>query len=378
MRTPVSCISRQGAGFYALLALVAACNAETSDAPDLMATAGGGAGGLASGGAEAGGASGMSTTSGGASAGSETAGSQSTSGTGNAAGGANGGSAGSNDGGAAGSAGSAGTIAGGSGGTGGTAGGGGGAGGSGELPATTVWIAGDSTVKTYAAGNTDGNNGATLEGWGQELGSFFTSKVTINNQAVGGRSVAFFMWSVATDSAGAYQCADDQGTPTFKMSGGSKVDTAQWAAIKKGIKAGDFLLIQFGHNDETHTCPRYVSTTDYATYLGFMADTVKAVGATPIFVTPMGHRSFTGTKFNNTLLPYANSMKAQAKLQSLEVIDLNLRSGEYYEQVGNAFLTNSIFDGGSTHFIKAGALQMATLTVGEIKKNDQRLARYLK
>jgi lysophospholipase L1-like esterase len=156
------------------------------------------------------------------------------------------------------------------------------------------------------------------------------------------------------------------------------VDTAQWAAIKKGIKPGDFLLVQFGHNDETHTCPRFVSTADYATYLGFMADTAKTLGATPIFVTPMGHRSFSGAKFNNTLLPYANSMKAQAKAQNLELIDLNLRSGDYYEQVGNAYLTSNIFDGGTTHFIKAGAIQMAKLVAAEIKKNDQRLARYLK
>lgn len=137
-------------------------------------------------------------------------------------------------------------------------------------------------------------------------------------------------------------------------------------------------MIQFGHNDETHTCPRFVTTTDYATYLGFMADTVIAKGATPVFVTPMGHRSFNGTKFDNTLLPYAQSMKNEAQLKSLEVIDLNLRSGEYYEKVGNAFLTTNIFDGGTTHFIKAGAGQMTSLIAGEIEKQGGRLATYLK
>lgn len=243
---------------------------------------------------------------------------------------------------------------------------------------TTIWIAGDSTVMTYEPGNTKGNNGTSLEGWGQELGSHFNDKVTINNQAIGGRSVAMFMWTVATDSAGAQQCSDNQGTPLFKLNNGSKIDTSQWTKIKAGIKAGDFLLIQFGHNDETHTCPRFVTTTDYATYLGFMADTVIAKGATPVFVTPMGHRSFNGTKFNNTLLPYAQSMKSEAQLKSLEVIDLNLRSGEYYEKVGNAFLAQSIFDGGTTHFIKPGAVQMASLIAIEIKKQGGRLASYLK
>lgn len=59
-------------------------------------------------------------------------------------------------------------------------------------------------------------------------------------------------------------------------------------------------------------------------------------------------------------------------------LDLNLRSGEYYEMVGNAYLTTNIFDGGTTHFIKPGAAEMATLIVGEIKKQGGRLAGYLK
>jgi lysophospholipase L1-like esterase len=243
---------------------------------------------------------------------------------------------------------------------------------------TTIWIAGDSTVKTYAAGNTQGYNGTSLEGWGQELAPFFNADVTIDNQAIGGRSVASFMWTVATDGAGAPQCVDDQGTPQFQLNDGNKIDTSQWAKVKAGMKSGDFLLIQFGHNDETHTCPRFVNVTDYATYLGFMADTAIAQGATPIFVTPMGHRSFTGSKFNNTLLPYAQSMKGAAALESLEVVDLNLRSGEYYEQVGNAFLTTNIFDGGTTHFVKAGAVEMASLIAGELEKQGGRLATYLK
>lgn len=251
-------------------------------------------------------------------------------------------------------------------------------GGTTNQPAITIWIAGDSTVMTYAPGNTSGNNGTSLEGWGQELGPFFNDKVTINNQAVGGRSVAFFMWSVATDGMGAYQCTDNQGTPKFLLSNGNKVDTTQWSRIENGMKSGDFLLIQFGTNDETHTCPRFVNLTDFATDLGFMADTAIAKGVTPIFVTPMGHRSFTGTKFNNTLLPYAQSMKGEAQTKKLEVLDLNLRSGEYYEKVGNTYLATNIFDGGTTHFIKAGAIQMASLIVGEIKAQGGRLATYLK
>ncbi|HVV50835.1 MAG TPA: SGNH/GDSL hydrolase family protein, partial [Polyangia bacterium] len=253
-----------------------------------------------------------------------------------------------------------------------------GAGGAGTLPAVTVWIAGDSTVMTYPEPNTDGDSMVSLYGWGQEIGQFFSSKVTINNQAIGGRSVAFFMWSVVQDSAGDYQCVDDQGTPEFKTSNGNKVNTSQWSAILNGMKSGDFLLIQFGTNDETHTCPRYVSLPDFETDFGLMADAARAKGATPIFVTPMGHRTFSGSTATNTLLPYANAMKDEATQKMVEVEDLNLESEAYYTSVGNSYLASTIFDTGITHFTAAGATEMATLIVKEVRKNGGRLAAYLK
>jgi lysophospholipase L1-like esterase len=246
-------------------------------------------------------------------------------------------------------------------------------------PATTIWLAGDSTVQTYVAGNTEGNGGTELEGWGQELAPFFNDRVVVNNQAIGGRSVAFYMWAVQKDAAGNYLCIDDQGNPAYQLdAAGNRIDNTQWARVKAGMKAGDFVLIQFGTNDETHTCPRFVSLPEFETDFGLMADTIRAKGATPIFVTPMGHREFVGTMVNNTLLPYANAMKAEATLKAVELEDLNLRSVEYYAMVGNAFLATNIFDTGTTHFIKAGAIEMASLIVGEIRAHGGPLAAYLK
>jgi len=246
-------------------------------------------------------------------------------------------------------------------------------------PPITIWLAGDSTVQDYPAGNTEGDNGTTLEGWGQELAPFFNTRVVVNNQAIGGRSVAFFMWAVQRDAAGNYRCVDDQGNPNYQLdASGNHVDTAQWARIKAGIKPGDFLLAQFGTNDETHTCPRFVSLADFQTDFGIMADAVRARGATPIFVTPMSHRTFVGTTINNTLLPYANAMKAEAGLKNVEVEDLNLRSVEYFNMVGNTFLATNIFDTGITHFIKPGAIKMAELITGEIRAHQGPLAAYLK
>ena len=248
-----------------------------------------------------------------------------------------------------------------------------------NLPPITIWLAGDSTVQDYPAGNTEGNGGTSLEGWGQELAPFFNTRVVVSNQAIGGRSVAFFMWAVQRDAAGNYLCVDDQGNPNYQLdAAGNHVDTSQWARIKAGIKAGDYLLIQFGTNDETHDCPRFVSLPDFEADFGIMADTVRAKGATPIFVTPMSHRSFVGATINNTLLPYANAMKDEARVKSVEVEDLNLRSVEYFNMVGTTFLATNIFDTGTTHFIKAGAIKMAELITGEIRAHAGPLAAYLK
>ena len=77
-----------------------------------------------------------------------------------------------------------------------------------KLP--TLWIVGDSTL----------NSNAPLRGWGQELGQFFDqSKINVVNRAIGGRS-----------------------SRTFLTEG-------RWDAILKELKPGDFVLMQFGHND---------------------------------------------------------------------------------------------------------------------------------
>jgi hypothetical protein len=338
-------------------------------------TAGGVAGTTGGGAGTSGGAGGATTGAGGATTG---AGGATTGGRGGAAAAGGRGGAGAVGGQAGGAAGSSAGRGGGQGGSlGGTAGAAG-TGGSVVQPSTTIWIAGDSTVMTYPEPNTDGTNMVSIYGWGQEIGQFFSNKVTINNQAIGGRSVAFFMWSVVTDSSGDYQCVDDQGNPEFQMTNGNKVNTSQWSRILNGMKAGDFLLIQFGTNDETHTCPRYVSLPDFEADFGLMADAARAKGATPIFVTPMGHRSFSGTTATNTLLPYANAMKTEATQKTVEVEDLNIESEAYYTSVGNSFLATNIFDGGTTHFIEAGAVEMATLIVAEVRKNNGPLAGYLK
>ncbi|HEY6477379.1 MAG TPA: hypothetical protein VI456_12415 [Polyangia bacterium] len=74
----------------------------------------------------------------------------------------------------------------------------------------------------------------------------------------------------------------------------------------------------------------------------------------------------------------ARSFPIGVETVEVEVEDLNLESEAYYTSVGTTYLAANIFDGGTTHFREAGAVEMATLIVKEISKNNGPLAAYLK
>lgn len=79
----------------------------------------------------------------------------------------------------------------------------------------TVYIASDSTAQTYSSGY------HPQAGWGQKLSSYFTSRITVANRAIGGRSSRSF------------------------------IEQGRLAAIQAVIRPGDYLFVQFGHNDAT-------------------------------------------------------------------------------------------------------------------------------
>ncbi len=106
----------------------------------------------------------------------------------------------------------------------------------GDQPARTTHLAGDSTVMTYPASTIQ-------EGWGQELEPFFIDKVTINNQAIGGANVRSFK-------------------------------NGRWSNILSALKAGDYVLIQFGAND-SGTAHGPVTPADFAATLGQMVEEVR-------------------------------------------------------------------------------------------------------
>jgi len=212
----------------------------------------------------------------------------------------------------------------------------------GNLPAITLHLAGDSTVMTYAA--------TTQEGWGQELGQFFIDKVTINNQAIGGANVK-----------------------TFK--------SGNWNKIMSALKAGDYVMMQFGAND-SGTAHGPVTPADFAETLERMADEVKARQATPIFVTPSAFYQWSGGKPDNArLVPYAEAMVKAGAAKNILVADLNARGVEYLNSIGQTNATALYLPSRGTvdkaHFLKAGSTKMAQFVAEELRRINSPLAGYL-
>lgn len=206
-----------------------------------------------------------------------------------------------------------------------------------------IVIVGDSTVANYPATVPD-------RGWGQFIGENFNTTVTTINTAKNGRS-----------------------TKTF-------ISEGLW---KKALaEKPDYVLIQFGHND-SHAAAQPEATnaaTDFRQYLRQYVDESRASGALPILITPVQRRTYDAAgKLDNSLLPYADAMKAVAAAKSVPLIDLNKTSGQLYDRLGtqaNAAVSRNGTD--TTHFNERGARWMATLVLRDLLQARPELAPRLK
>ncbi|WP_051704032.1 cellulose binding domain-containing protein [Glycomyces sp. NRRL B-16210] len=210
----------------------------------------------------------------------------------------------------------------------------------------TVYLASDSTVQTYDAYY------EPQAGWGQVIDRFFDDEVTIANHAIGGRSSRSF------------------------------IEQGRLDAILDEIQPGDYLFVQFGHNDATVSVPeRYTPPEDYKTYLrdDYIAGALEK-GAIPVLVTPVSRRSFdarTG-EFHVSFPEYVEKVHELHEETGVAVVDLSASSRDYLNGIGaeeakSVFLhvpagvypnrpTGTVDD---THFQEYGAIQMARLVAEE-------------
>ena len=233
----------------------------------------------------------------------------------------------------------------------------------------TVFTIGDSTVK-----NGQGNGAGGLWGWDDPFQQYFdTSKVAVKNHALGGTS-----------------------SRTFQTKG-------LWKAVLDQLKKGDFVLMQFGHNDgsainddsrargtikgvgeETEEIDNILTKEhevvhSYGWYLRKMVREAKAKGATPIIVTPIPRNDWENGKIKRTPNSYPDWAMEVARQEKVMFIDLNKRLSEKLDELGESKVTGTYFySRDHTHTSAEGAKMAASLVFEGIRENSKcKLNRYL-
>jgi lysophospholipase L1-like esterase len=214
------------------------------------------------------------------------------------------------------------------------------------LAPRSVFIAGDSTVQTYA----DTPSPSDQAGWGQMIGALFAERVTVDNRAIGGRTARRF------------------------------IDEGRLDEIFEDIAAGDYLFVQFGTNDGNRTAtytigdqtiPYFLDpASDFKDYLRRYLSGAEERGATPVLVTPPPRNSAYCTGGNGTG-GHAQAMRELGEDEGVPVLDLNAKSVEYLRAICPAPTPEDFFllraDGtvDGTHFQENGARILARLVSEE-------------
>ncbi len=230
----------------------------------------------------------------------------------------------------------------------------------------TIHTIGDSTMEQKATDSVSNPNGQC--GWPQMLSQFVTNGAIVNNRAKSGTSSKTF-----------YEDKDSYGNYRF------------WPTVKPQIKAGDYVFIQFGHNDEKdggwqsdHNGIIYTGIgtnpwEQYTRYLCAYVNEVRALGATPILFTPIVRNSFSGTTMTayachnigtdsvGRPIDYPAAMKKVADSLNVLIIDHTALTKAYCEQLGQAQTTSLIYNvGDGTHLGIFGATTYARLAAKEL------------
>lgn len=212
---------------------------------------------------------------------------------------------------------------------------------------------GDSTMADYDQAEPDQKG---MYGWGQVFGDYFSNGMTVKNWGDRGESARSFYRKF-------------------------------WSKTKAEIKKGDYVLIQFGHNDQ-----KSVTTDVYREYLSRFICETRELGATPILVTSICRKLFEGTKIsrlgridngkahgvdeNNHTYDYPYHMKKVADSLKVECLDLTTACKEYMESWGPEGCKQFFPSGGSTHTNELGARVNAQL-VAQLMYKANILKKYI-
>lgn len=222
----------------------------------------------------------------------------------------------------------------------------------------TIFLVGDSTMANKPLEENP------ERGWGQYFGNYFTDDVEIQNHAVNGRSTKSF------------------------------IKEHRWDTVMSRLKTGDYVMIQFGHNDSkvddsTRSAPAH---TLYKENLMRMVNDVRSKGANPILITPVMRRKFDETgKFVDQHGDYPGVVKEVAAAMNVPLIDLHKSSEAMIVKEGvedskrfflhipkNHFKNYKGKEEDNTHFTEYGAASVASLVCQSIKEQHLPLSQFLK
>jgi len=138
------------------------------------------------------------------------------------------------------------------------------------------------------------------------------------------------------------------------------------------MKPGDYLLIQYGHNDEKEKGPGVGAFTTYKTDLKYFVTEARKRGGILILITPVQRRTFDANgKITNSHGGYPEAVRQLAKEENVALIDLNAISKDFYEALGPVNSVAAFKEGDGTHHNNYGSYEIAKCIVQAIK--DQRL-----
>lgn len=215
-----------------------------------------------------------------------------------------------------------------------------------EKKKITIWLCGDSTMAikdTKAFPET---------GWGMPFVYFWDSSVTVVNKAKNGRS-----------------------TSSFRNEG-------LWKQVMDGAGEGDYVFIQFGHNDEVPTKKTYTTETEFKNNLKQYIAETRTKMAIPVLLTPMARRKFDANgNIEGTHDVYAQLVRDVAREESVVLFDMDKLTQALYQQFGvehSKLLFLQLKPGehpnypegkeDNTHFSEMGARLLAQMVLAEIRK----------
>lgn len=197
-----------------------------------------------------------------------------------------------------------------------------------EVP--TVYLAGDSTMADYGA-EYPYHPAACYGGWGQALDLYLDGSIAVCNHAHNGRS-----------------------TETFRNEG-------HFDLIQKQLRPGDFVVIQFDHNDQKH--PHLQAYNGYPENLRRFIEEIRAKKALPILATPIARNTWTEQNgkltYNDLLHDHAQACIALGKELNVPVLDLHQAAMEDIIRLGRDASKAYYHQGDWTHTNDYGAVRAA-------------------